>query len=174
MPIDKDKIVSQEGMGKLYVASRPPADAIVSTDGSIYGGSTVTFSDLLANHMFTVSAYQVRDFRSMAFNYVNLSRRLQWAVSAYQYTLFYYPDFYYYDPSLWNFTTYQDALSTRRITGANDHGLLSAEQVRPGGSARSGSPITKRTSSTPTPTACRAPWPTAISSTARCSRPPSA
>ena len=101
------------------MASRPPADAIVSTDGSIYGGSTVTFSDLLANHIFTVSAYQVRDFRSMAFNYVNLTRRLQWAVSAYQYTLFYYPDFYYYNPSLWNFTTYQDALSTRRITGAN-------------------------------------------------------
>ena len=118
VPIDKAKIVSQEGLGKLYVASRPPADAIVSTDGSIYGGSTVTFSDLLANHIFTVSAYQVRDFRSMAFNYVNLSRRLQWAVSAYQYTLFYYPDFYYYDPALWNFATYQDALSTRRITGA--------------------------------------------------------
>jgi dipeptidyl aminopeptidase/acylaminoacyl peptidase len=116
--VDKEKIVSQEGMGKLYVAARPPADAIVSTDGSIYGGSTVTFSDLLANHMFTISAYQVRDFRSMFFTYVNLSRRLQWMATAFQYTLFYYPDYYYYDASLWNYATYQDALSTRRITGA--------------------------------------------------------
>ena len=115
--LHKDKIEERKGLGKLYVTARPPVDAIISTDGSIYGGSAIGFSDVLANHQFSVLAYQVREFRSYGFTYANLSGRLQYAINAFQYAIYYYPDLYYYEPSLWSRATYNDAMAVRKITG---------------------------------------------------------
>ena len=117
--INKDKIQAHSGMGKLYVASRPPIDAILSTDGSIYGGSSLAFTDILGDHTFSIAAYQVRDFRSIFLGYLNQKRRFQWSITAFQYTVYYYPDLYYYDPTLWSNMNYQDALATQKITGAS-------------------------------------------------------
>ena len=119
LEINKDKIKAHEGMGKLYVASRPPVDAIVSTDGSIYGGSALAFTDILGDYTFSATAYQVREFRSMFLGYLNQRNRFQWAIDAFQYTIYYYPNSYYYDPTLWSWTTYQDAIATRKITGVS-------------------------------------------------------
>jgi Tol biopolymer transport system component len=120
--ISPDKVEVCKGVGKLYVTSRPPIDAIVSTDGSIYGGSSLSFSDLLGNHNFNLLAYQVRSFRSYFFSYANLTRRTQFALSAFQYTLFYYPDYVYYNPSFFTLASYQDAIATRQVTGLNAQG----------------------------------------------------
>ena len=119
LEIQKDKIQAYKGMGKLYVTSRPPVDAIVSTDGSFYGGSAVAFSDLLADHTFSFLAYQVQNFRSYFFGYLNQKRRFQYMVNAFQYSIYYYPDFYYYNPQdiLWQRLTYKDAIAVRKITG---------------------------------------------------------
>ena len=112
-----DKIEEHSGLGKLYVTARPPVDAVISSDGSIYGGSAIGFSDILGDHQFTVMAYQVREFRSYGFSYANLAGRLQYAVNAFQYGIYYYPDLYYYDPLLWSRATYSDAMAVRKITG---------------------------------------------------------
>jgi hypothetical protein len=119
LEVNKDKIVPNKGIGKLYLVSRPPIQAVVSTDGSIYGGSALSFSDLLGDHNLYIMAYQVRSFRSYSAAYLNQKRRLQFAASAYQYTEFYYPPYAYYDPALYNWLTYQDAIASRKITGAN-------------------------------------------------------
>ncbi len=115
--IDENKIEHYKGLGKLYLASRPPVDTIVSTDGSIYGGSALSFTDLLGDHNFYIMAYQVRSFRSYYFAYINQKKRLQYLASVFQYTLFYYPPYSYYDPYFYNFLTYKDALATRKISG---------------------------------------------------------
>ena len=117
--INKNEIKPYKGIGKLYMMQRPPINTIVSTDGSIYGGSSLSFSDLMGDHNFTIMAYQVRSFRSYYASYTNLKNRLQFMASAFQYTLFYYPNYAYYDPTLFNYLTYQDALATRQIAGAN-------------------------------------------------------
>jgi len=117
-PVDPAKIETREGLGKLYVTARPPVNAIISTDGSIYGGGSLAFSDILGNRQFSLSAYQVRELRSMGFSYLNRTGRLPWGASVYQYSMYYYPEMYYYDPSLWGYTTYADAVAVRRITGA--------------------------------------------------------
>lgn len=119
LDIKKNKIKSYKGIGKLYLASRPPVDTIVSTDGSIYGGSAITFSDLLADHTFFLMAYQVRSFRSYYFSYINQKRRFQYMASAFQYTQFYYPSYAYLNPSFYNFLTYRDAIAMRKISGIN-------------------------------------------------------
>ncbi|MCJ7580333.1 MAG: hypothetical protein MUP98_07345, partial [Candidatus Aminicenantes bacterium] len=117
--INKDEIKAYKGLGKLYLTSRPPIDTILSTDGSIYGGSAISFSDLLGDYNFYLMAYQVRNFRSYYFAYTNLKSRLQYQASAYQYTMFYYPQMAYYDPTLYQFLSYRDAIATRKITGAS-------------------------------------------------------
>ncbi|RLE10978.1 MAG: hypothetical protein DRJ06_00220 [Candidatus Aminicenantes bacterium] len=119
LTIDPAKVEKYKGIGKLYLSSRPPLDAIVSTDGSIFGGSAIAFSDLLADHTFYLMAYQVQSFRSYYFTYINQRNRLQFATSAFQYTFYYYPDFYYYDPTLYNYLSYRDAIATRKISGLN-------------------------------------------------------
>lgn len=117
--IHKDKIKAYRGIGKLFLASRPPIDTVISTDGSIYGGSAISFSDLLRDYTFFLMAYQVRSFRSYYFAYINQKRRFQYMASAFQYTVFYYPDYMYFDPTLYNFMTYRDAIATRKISGAD-------------------------------------------------------
>lgn len=115
----KEKVKPYEGIGKLYLASRPPVEAIVSTDGSIYGGSSIAFTDLLADHTFYIMAYQVQSFRSYYLAYINQRSRLQYMASAFKYTQYYYPDYFYYDPALYSLLSYRDAIATRDISGAS-------------------------------------------------------
>lgn len=115
--IDKDKVKPYNAFDKLFLTSKPPVDAIVATDGSIYGGSAVSFSDILGDHSLYALAYQVRSFRSYYFAYIKQSRRFQYLASAFQYTLFYYPPYAYYDPVFYNYLSYRDAIASRKISG---------------------------------------------------------
>lgn len=117
--INKEKIKPLGGMGKLYIMSRPPVDAIVSTDGSLWGGSSLAFSDIMGDNIFSLSVYQVRSFRSYNFSYLNQKRRLHYMAQAYSYSIFYYTPYVYTDPSLYQFLNYRDAVAVRRIAGAN-------------------------------------------------------
>jgi Tol biopolymer transport system component len=117
LEINKEKIKPYKGMSKLYLTSRPPVDTIVSTDGSLYGGSALSFSDLMGDYTFYLMAYQVRSFRSYYFAFMNQKRRFQYMASAFQYTQFYY-GYYGYDASFYApYLTYRDAIATRKITG---------------------------------------------------------
>lgn len=116
--IEKDKIQVHKGMSKLYLLGRPPVDTMVSTDGSLYGGSALSFSDILGDYSLNVMAYQVRSFRSYQFSFINRKKRFQYMASAFQYTLFYYLSTYY-DPLLYDLYSYRDATATRKITGIN-------------------------------------------------------
>jgi hypothetical protein len=117
LEINKDEIKAHKGLGKLYLAQRPPIDAFVSSDGSIYGGGSINLSDILGDYTLSFSAYQYRSFRSYQFSYLNQKRRLQYMASAFQYTLFYYSPSVY-DPTLPSyFINPRNALATRKITG---------------------------------------------------------
>jgi len=116
--IDEKKISPHKGIGKLYLAGRPPIDTIISTDGSILGGSALTFTDILGDYTLFMIAYQVRQFRSLHFGYINQKNRLQYMIHAFRYTLFYYPSYYYWYPELYQYYTYYDAIASRTITGA--------------------------------------------------------
>jgi len=115
--IQEEKIEPYRGLGELFISSRPPIDAVVSSDGSLYGGSAIAFSDLMGDHQFSIVAYQVRAFRSYDLTYLNQRGRLQWMLNAFQFTFFYYPDFAYYDPSVLYSISYRDAIAQRQMTG---------------------------------------------------------
>lgn len=119
--INEKEIKPYRGIGSLYITSRPPVDALISTDGSVYGGSSLAFSDLLGDHNFNIMAYQAQAFRSYFFSYLNQKRRLQFMTSLFEYTVFYYPPYVYYDPSLYfsSYFSYKDAIATRKISGVD-------------------------------------------------------
>jgi hypothetical protein len=123
LEVNKEEIEPQKGIGKLYLTGRPPVEAVISTDGSIYGGTAIAFSDLFADYTFTILAYQVRSFRSYQFAFYNQKNRFQYAAEVYSYTQFYYPSYTYYDPYLYNFLSYSDAIATRDISGVTLSGF---------------------------------------------------
>jgi hypothetical protein len=79
---------------KLFLEGRPPVAVGVTSGGDLFGGTQVTFTDVLGDKQFNVFVASVSQYRTMAFSYINLSRRLQYAVQAYSQTQF----FYAYDP----------------------------------------------------------------------------
>jgi len=109
---------------KLFLEGRPPVALGVTSGGDIFGGTEVTFSDVLGDKQFSLFASSVSQYRTMNFSYVNLSRRLQYAVQAYSQTQFYYG----YDPGLlygsqYAFVSRDQAIATQTARGATIFGI---------------------------------------------------
>ncbi len=105
---------------KLFLEGRPPLNVGVTSGGDIFGGTQVTFTDVLGDKQFNLFAASVSQYRTMAFSYVNLSRRFQYAMQAYSQTQF----FYGYDPSRlygldYGFIDRDTALATQTARGAS-------------------------------------------------------
>jgi hypothetical protein len=104
---------------KLFLEGRPPVAVGVTSGGDLFGGTQVTFTDVLGDKQFNVFAASVSQYRTLAFSYINLSRRLQYAIQAYSQTQF----FYGYDPSVLYGVNYgwvdrDDAIATQTARGA--------------------------------------------------------
>jgi len=100
---------------KLFLEGRPPLNVGITSSGDVFGGSQVALSDVLGDHNFTVSAISLREFRSYAGSYVNLSRRLHYGLSGFDYKQFFYASPYGLGQ---NSYSRQGALATQRYSGA--------------------------------------------------------
>jgi hypothetical protein len=86
----KEKVKKKGTFEKLFLDGRPPVNIGVSSGGDVFGGSAVTLSDVLGDQQFNFQASSYSQYRTMAFSYTNLSRRLNWAVQAFSQSQFYY------------------------------------------------------------------------------------
>ncbi len=105
---------------KMFLDGRPPINVGVTSGGDFFGGTAISFSDVLGDQHFTFYAASVSQYRTFAGSYTNLSRRIQYAIQGYSQTQFYYgllPGFY--DPSLTYFLDRDDAMATRSIDGGS-------------------------------------------------------
>jgi Tol biopolymer transport system component len=100
---------------KLFLEGRPPLNVGVTSGGDFFGGSQIALADVLGDHNFTATALSVQEFRSYEGTYLNLSRRLHFGLSAYDYTSFFYSAPY----GLQNSFSRAGAIATRRYTGAS-------------------------------------------------------
>ena len=75
---------------KLFLEGRPPVAVGVTSGGDLFGGTQVTFTDVLGDKQFNLFIASVSQYRTMSFSYINLSRRMQYAVQAYSQTQFFY------------------------------------------------------------------------------------
>jgi hypothetical protein len=108
---------------KLFLEGRPPVAVGVTSGGDLFGGTQVTFTDVLGDKQFNMFVASVSQYRTMAFSYINLSRRLQYAFQAYSQTQF----FYGYDQQLYGqlygFIDRDTALATQTARGASITGI---------------------------------------------------
>lgn len=78
-------------LSKLYIRSLPPLAVSIGTDGSLFGYSYISMSDLLGDHSFSAFISSFYGYRSYQLTYVNQKGRLQWVGR-----LFSYSDVYYF------------------------------------------------------------------------------
>jgi hypothetical protein len=106
---------------KMFLDGRPPVNVGVTSGGDVFGGSMVSFTDVLGDKQFTMYASSVQQYKTLSFSYINLERRLQYAVQGYSQTQFFYGQLsnYLYDPLIAPFISRQDALATQTVRGGS-------------------------------------------------------
>jgi hypothetical protein len=117
---------------KLFLDGRPPVNVGVTSGGDLFGGTQVTFSDVLGDKQFNIFAASIAQYRTFSFNYTNLSRRFQYAVQGFsQESFFYGVGSYFYDP-VYNpiFLDRDNALATRSLRGGSAFGIWPFDRYR--------------------------------------------
>ncbi len=61
---------------------RPPVNVGVTSSGDIFGGTAVTFSDVLGDQQFSLYAASISQYRTLSFSYLNLAHRFNYALQA--------------------------------------------------------------------------------------------
>ena len=104
----------------LFLEGRPPVNVGVSSGGDLYGGSQISFTDVLGEHQFNLYAASISQYRTLAFSYVNQARRFQWATQAFSQTEFFFglPTF-----GTIGFLNRNDAIATRTTRGGSVYGI---------------------------------------------------
>jgi hypothetical protein len=109
---------------KLFLEGRPPVNVGVTSGGDFFGGTQVTFTDVLGDQQFNFYAESVSQYRSLSLSYLNLSRRFQYAMQGFSQTQFYYANnagtFY---AAQYGFLSHKDALATATSRGGTIFGI---------------------------------------------------
>ncbi len=127
-----DKMRKKGTFEKMFLEGRPPVNVGVTSGGDIFGGSQVSFGDVLGDQQFNVYVSSVSQYRTFAASYINLSRRMQYVVQGFAQTQFFYGQLGggFYDPLYAQFLTRDDAIATRTIRGASVIGIYPIDRYR--------------------------------------------
>jgi hypothetical protein len=109
---------------KLFLEGRPPVNVGVTSSGDFFGGTQVTFTDVLGDQQFNMYAESISQYRTLSFGYLNLSRRLQYALQGFSQEMFYYannPGTFY--AAQYGFLSHSDAISTQTERGGTAFGI---------------------------------------------------
>jgi hypothetical protein len=113
---------------KLFLEGRPPVAIGVTSGGNFYGGTELSFGDVLGDQRFDIYIAGMSSYRSYGASWVNLAKRFQYAIQGYWQTDFYYGAYgYYYDPL---FLNPKDAISTRTMRGVSAFGIYPLDAYR--------------------------------------------
>ena len=117
---------------KMFLDGRPPISVGVTTGGDVFGGTQITFADVLGDQQFSFYAASVAQYRTLSFSYANLSKRFQYALQGYSQTEFFFglQDGVFIDPSLSLFLNRDNALATRTVQGGTAFGIWPFDQYR--------------------------------------------
>ena len=115
-----DKIRKKGKFEKMFLDGRPPVDVGVTSSGDIFGGTAVSFSDVLGDQQFSMYAASISQYRTLSFNYVNLAQRLNYALQGFSQTQFFYGQAsgVFYDPMYAGFIDRDLATATTTVAAA--------------------------------------------------------
>ena len=110
---------------KMFLEGRPPVNVGVTSGGDLFGGTQVSFADVLGDKQFNMYVASVSQYRTISGSYINLSRRFQYALQGFSQTTFFYGygDQLFYDLGVSPFIDRDRALATRTINGGIAFGI---------------------------------------------------
>ncbi len=112
---------------KFFVDGAPPIAVGVTSGGDFFGGSGISFSDVLGDQNFTFLALSVREFRQYYGSYTNLSGRFQYSLAGFDSTSFFYANPY---GAFLPIQTREDSIATIRSTGATGTAIYPLSRFR--------------------------------------------
>lgn len=117
---------------KLFLEGRPPVNLGVTSGGDVFGGTQVTFTDVLGDQQFSLLMASVSQYRTMSFTWLNMEKRMQWAIQGYNMTQFFYGQLegVFYDPAFSGFIDRDFAVATRTIQGASAFAIYPFNRYR--------------------------------------------
>jgi len=120
-----DNVRKKKKFEKMFLEGRPPVNVGVTSSGDIFGGTAVTFGDVLGDQQFNFYAASISQYRTFSLGYVNLARRFQFALQGYSQTTFYYGQLggAFYDPAYAPFLSRSDAQATSSSWGGTAFGI---------------------------------------------------
>ena len=98
----------------------------VTSGGDFFGGTGISFSDVLGDQNFTFYALSVREFRTYLGSYTNRAGRFQYNLSGFDTTSFFFATPFNFSPGF----TREDSLSTIRQTGATASAVYPLSRFR--------------------------------------------
>ena len=117
---------------KMFLEGRPPVNLGVTSAGDVFGGTQITFGDVLGDQQFNVFAASISQYRTLLFSYANLSRRFQFALQGFSQTQFFYGDLsgVFYDPSVAPLISRDLAIATRTARGGSAFAIYPLDRYR--------------------------------------------
>ena len=117
---------------KMFLEGRPPVNLGVTSSGDVYGGTAITFGDVLGDQQFNVFASSIAQYRSLAVSYTNLSRRFQFALQGFSQSQFFYGSLegVFYDPALAPLISRDQAIATRTTQGGSAFAIYPFDRYR--------------------------------------------
>src|SRR6185503_20073589 len=117
---------------KMFMDGRPPVALGVTSGGDIFGGTAVSFSDVLGDQEFSLYAASISQYRTLSLSYLNLGRRFNYALQGYSQTQFFYGTLenVFYDPSFSGFIDRDLSIATRTIRGGSAFGIWPFNRYR--------------------------------------------
>jgi len=128
----KDNQRKKGAFEKMFLEGRPPVNVGVTNNGDIFGGTQVSFGDVLGDKQVNLFAASISQYRTLSLSYVDLSRRFQWALQGYSQTQFFYGQLggLFYDPTFAPLLSRSDAIATRTVRGGSIFGIYPFSRYR--------------------------------------------
>jgi hypothetical protein len=117
---------------KMFLEGRPPVNVGVTSNGDVFGGTEISFGDVLGDQQFNLFAASISQYRTLSLSYLNLSRRFQFALQGFSQTRFFYGDIggVFYDPAVAPLISRDLAIATQTIRGGTAYGIYPFDRYR--------------------------------------------
>jgi hypothetical protein len=128
----KGNIKTKHAFDKLFLDGRPPINVGVTSNGDIFGGSEISFSDVLGDRRINFFGSSIMEYQTFGGSYVDVAHRFQYALQGFSQSLFYYGNLsgLLYDPAYAPYVSRKDALSTQKIYGGLAFGIYPLDIYR--------------------------------------------
>jgi hypothetical protein len=116
---------------KMFMEGRPSIALGVTNNADFFGGTELSFSDVLGDRRVDVTIGAIMQYTTFAASYMDISKRFQWAFQGMYQKLFYYGNNpYLYDPLLAPLVSRDQAQATRAIAGGSAFGIYPLDAYR--------------------------------------------